>query len=198
LFISLKINDKSERNLKEDFILILRNYQHFFSNVYNATNTSLNERFIFMINGNNISLLDFRRFEVLSSYDYSNIIYTTFVNNDFYIVFFHLNKEYNTKSEIRLNFYSTDARLICEDIISYCQFQLINCTTSKYIIKENPENKFNNELELKDFLMLYQRYLPCIKEIKLDDLSSVEVKSFRNMKKLASKLIKQGKNKFYL
>ena len=194
LFISLKINERSERNLKEDFILILRNYQHFFSNVYNATNTSLNERFIFMINGNNISLLDFRRFEVLSSYEYSNIIYTTFVNNDFCIVFFQINEEYNTKSEIRLNFYSTDARLICEDIISYCQFQLINCTTSKYIIKENPENKFNDELELKDFLMIYQRYLPCTKEITLDDSSSVEVKTFRNTKKRASKLTTHGKN----
>ena len=147
-----------------------------------------------MLNKNNINLIDFRRLEVLQSYEYSDIIYTNFINNDLYIVFYHVNTIYNTKSEIRLNFYSTDSRLICEDIISFCQYQLLNFTNSKYVIKENIKNDYYEELELKDFQMIYQKYLPSVKVVtysQLEESNESEIKTFRYSKMLED-VVKKG------
>ncbi len=155
-----------------EFLKIIRSYEFFFSSIYRLKSKKNNnyfvlpENFYILISVNGLLIIDEIKFEILYKFQFQDLIYTFFNSSEPNTLFLSIN--YN-KIEKRFKFLTEEARIITEDILSYCQLSLFTNPSKLITVKKLELSKRNESVplffNLLDYNFVYQRKLACLKVV---------------------------------
>ena len=172
---NFSISEKNDRQLKEEFLKIIRSYDFFFSSHFHIKSKSNNnfffipERFILVVNPNGFLIIDESKLEIVHKLEFHDLIYTFFNSSDPQTLFLSFqNEDISNRNEKRFKFFTEEARIISEDILSYCQLCLF-VNPSKLVLEKKLEVKKKEKVavfyNLFDYSFIYQRNLPYMKVV---------------------------------